>query len=231
LVPRKYDKDPKLSTWVETQRILFNRDFRNIDPKGAVAAAAATAAATSVALADYASGNTDSSGPVYESTSVMATGGAVPHQEAANASFTSADSNPEGVPLPSIPGAAMIAADRGKRLTPERKQKLDEIGFVWSLRSKRIEDHWDDMFKQLVAYKVEHGDTLVPSRYQANLKLGKWYVIEQKCFVVSVCKNLITDVFDMPCLLVYFSSIRVETQRYELSMVEVSRDFKQAQHH
>lgn len=40
-----------------------------------------------------------------------------------------------------------------KRLTKERKEKLDAIGFVWSLRSKRIDDHWDEMFRQVSAWK------------------------------------------------------------------------------
>eukprot|EP00429_Kryptoperidinium_foliaceum_P036643 CAMPEP_0176178096 /NCGR_PEP_ID=MMETSP0120_2-20121206/91256_1 /TAXON_ID=160619 /ORGANISM="Kryptoperidinium foliaceum, Strain CCMP 1326" /LENGTH=1067 /DNA_ID=CAMNT_0017516245 /DNA_START=166 /DNA_END=3371 /DNA_ORIENTATION=+ len=61
-----------------------------------------------------------------------------------------------------------------KQLTPERYQKLQDLGFVWSLRSKRIEDHWDEMYRQLVEYKEQHGDCLVPSRYEQNLKLGKW---------------------------------------------------------
>jgi hypothetical protein len=38
-----------------------------------------------------------------------------------------------------------------KRLSVEKKQKLDELGFVWSLRSKRIDDHWDEMFGQVRA--------------------------------------------------------------------------------
>ena len=36
-----------------------------------------------------------------------------------------------------------------KRLTKERKEKLDAVGFVWSLRNKRIDDHWDEMFRQV----------------------------------------------------------------------------------
>lgn len=67
-----------------------------------------------------------------------------------------------------------ILAAQTKRLSSERKAKLDEIGFVWSLRSKRIEDHWEEMFHQLQKYKEKHGDCLVPSRYEENLKLGKW---------------------------------------------------------
>ena len=59
------------------------------------------------------------------------------------------------------------------RLSDDRKAKLDALGFVWSLRSKRIDDHWDGMFQQLLDYKHQHGDCLVPSRY-SNVKLGKW---------------------------------------------------------
>jgi hypothetical protein len=40
LVPRRYERDPKLSTWVETQRVLWNRDYRKKDPNEAVEAAA-----------------------------------------------------------------------------------------------------------------------------------------------------------------------------------------------
>lgn len=64
--------------------------------------------------------------------------------------------------------------NKGKRLTPDRKQKLDELGFVWSLRTMRIESHWDQMFRRLLAYKEQYGDCLVPSRYEADLKLAKW---------------------------------------------------------
>eukprot|EP00339_Tiarina_fusa_P008798 CAMPEP_0117025770 /NCGR_PEP_ID=MMETSP0472-20121206/19007_1 /TAXON_ID=693140 ORGANISM="Tiarina fusus, Strain LIS" /NCGR_SAMPLE_ID=MMETSP0472 /ASSEMBLY_ACC=CAM_ASM_000603 /LENGTH=877 /DNA_ID=CAMNT_0004732585 /DNA_START=316 /DNA_END=2949 /DNA_ORIENTATION=- len=111
LVPRKHEADPKLATWVETQRALWNRDYRNKGP-----------------------GSADESAADPVKTDDLSK----------------------------------------KRLTPTRKWKLDQLGFVWSLRSKRIEDHWDEMFQQLLEYKRLHGDCLVPSRYEANLKLGKW---------------------------------------------------------
>ena len=103
LVPRKFEGDPKLATWVETQRVLWNKEVKSAS-----------------------SGTTEAA----EDTKV-------------------------------------------KRLTPERKQRLDALGFVWSLRNKRIEDHWDEMFRQLLDYKKVHGDCLVPSRFESNLKLGK----------------------------------------------------------
>lgn len=109
VVPRKYDADPKLALWVESQRALWNRDFNQSKDKPAT-----------------------------------------PHK-----TILGQEPDPKG-------------------LTLERKLKLDELGFVWSLRTKRIDDHWDEMFNQLVEYKNQYGDCLVPSRYEANLKLGKW---------------------------------------------------------
>ena len=47
---------------------------------------------------------------------------------------------------------AVVAAHAEKppaRLSQERKEKLEALGFVWSLRSKRIEDHWDLMFRSV----------------------------------------------------------------------------------
>ena len=171
LVPRKFQGDPKLATWVETQRVLYNRDCR--------AAAAATLKAS----------------PTEERPSVLSEPvveellgvEAVPEPVARLAEVppVSSDSDPEIPPVPTDPvleGTNSVMLEdspledllQGKRLTEERKQKLNALGFVWSLRSKRIEDHWDEMYGQLVDYKKVNGDCLVPSRFESNLKLGKW---------------------------------------------------------
>ena len=107
LVPRKFEGDSKLATWVETQRVLWNKEVKS----------------------------------------------------------SSNANDPDAIPI--------TEEAKLKRLTPARKQRLDELGFVWSLRNKRIEDHWDEMFRQLLDYKKVHGDCLVPSRFESNLKLGK----------------------------------------------------------
>ena len=36
------------------------------------------------------------------------------------------------------------------------------------------QSQWRDLFRQLCEYKVQFGDCLVPQRYSANPKLGKW---------------------------------------------------------
>jgi hypothetical protein len=130
LVPRKYEQDPKLATWVETQRVLWNRDYRKQETP-------------------------------------------TPPPEALEPAISGDEQQPPETVAVATTNDLLVEETKIKRLTPERKQKLDQLGFVWSLRSKRIEDHWDEMFRQLVEYKSMHGDCLVPSRYEANLKLGK----------------------------------------------------------
>jgi Helicase associated domain len=184
LVPRKYEKDQKLGTWVETQRVLWNRDYRKVGPKEAVQAAAATAMATSMTMAGYDGSDSKVASSMFEAvppttTEMAGSTEQYTHVAMLPGSFDATkfyvqSENGEGGAAPTNSVQTKVAADKGKRLTLERKQKLDELGFIWSLRSKRIEDHWDEMFKQLQAYREEHGDCLVPSRYEANLKLGKW---------------------------------------------------------
>ncbi len=72
------------------------------------------------------------------------------------------------------------------RLTEDRRKRLADIGFVWSVReaehsyeASRIvrtsyDDQWDAMFNLLSAYKERYGDCLVPKRYTENPKLGTW---------------------------------------------------------
>ena len=61
-----------------------------------------------------------------------------------------------GPPLLAMPPVVLKdSPTQPKRLTKERKEKLDAIGFVWSLRNKRIDDHWDEMFRQVRVVKMD----------------------------------------------------------------------------
>ena len=64
-----------------------------------------------------------------------------------------------------------VAKSRGK-LTPEQIERLEGLGFVWDIPSHL----WVQGFEELLAYKAEHGDVLVPKRYQTigGFKLGSW---------------------------------------------------------
>jgi len=273
LVPKKYGQDPKLAAWVETQRVLYNRDFRklgNINNNAATAIVAkqesvrtavavnGTATAATVAAAvqgtqpiaavpspqgkspeDWAM-EIDAAAATTPVPASQAEQGGATAEDAAEVAATmeaaamevveqvvptetaAASSLPEhsegvasapmdgvalttntpvqlpapapvvnqGVPAvaPSPPTTANMTTVATvtvatpskkpesvlKRLTQERKDKLEALGFVWSLRNKRVDDHWDEMFNQLVDYKEKHGDCLVPSRFEDNFKLGKW---------------------------------------------------------
>jgi hypothetical protein len=56
------------------------------------------------------------------------------------------------------------------KLSPERTKKLNDLGFVWDV----LEAKWSGYFEQLCRYKKDHGNTLVPWRYEDNPSLGKW---------------------------------------------------------
>ncbi len=60
------------------------------------------------------------------------------------------------------------------RLSEERIQRLDEIGFVWDLEASLKSSFWEDMFRLLVDYKREHGHCNVPRQWETNLNLANW---------------------------------------------------------
>jgi hypothetical protein len=51
----------------------------------------------------------------------------------------------EAVDAPLGDDAVKIMQLQPRRLTQERKERLDALGFIWSLRNKRIDDHWDEV--------------------------------------------------------------------------------------
>lgn len=58
-------------------------------------------------------------------------------------------------------------------LTIERIQRLESIGFTWSVRPEP-KSSWNIKFEELKAYKELFGNCMVPQRYQANPSLGTW---------------------------------------------------------
>jgi hypothetical protein len=62
-------------------------------------------------------------------------------------------------------------ANRSTLLTIEREQKLNEIGFTWSIRNRT---DWDSRFEDLVLFKSEFGHCVVPQLYSNPKGLGKW---------------------------------------------------------
>ncbi|GAA5070413.1 DEAD/DEAH box helicase [Streptomyces similanensis] len=60
---------------------------------------------------------------------------------------------------------------RAGKLSKDRIRRLDAIGMIWEHRDAA----WRKNLAALAAYKAQHGDTLVPQRYEAQgLRLGAW---------------------------------------------------------
>jgi hypothetical protein len=57
------------------------------------------------------------------------------------------------------------------RMTSKRTALLNELDFIWQLRQRT---GWDDRYNELVQFKEQYGDTMVPQLYSANRALGKW---------------------------------------------------------
>jgi len=55
------------------------------------------------------------------------------------------------------------------RLTPDRIQRLEDLGFVWSVR-----DDWNKHYEELKQFRQEHGHCNVPARHLLNKRLGVW---------------------------------------------------------
>ena len=58
-------------------------------------------------------------------------------------------------------------------MNAERVKLLESIGFVWSTRDPRHVP-WEVRFQQLLEYKRENGDCLVPIGHKVNPKLSNW---------------------------------------------------------
>jgi hypothetical protein len=191
-VPRKYAKDPRLGSWVETQRIFWNRDYRESCPATADADHHALAhpdpeklaraeilpeskdeewsdEPTSLDVEDHQKGgsdhhNDDGGATVEDAALLAATMDDEDSEEEHHAAvvedaavmYTATDV--DGAPLKDHHlNDTLVEEDSTKipalhiLLSQDRKEKLDELGFIWCLRSKRIDDHWDEMYRQVSA--------------------------------------------------------------------------------
>jgi hypothetical protein len=72
------------------------------------------------------------------------------------------------------------SAYKSGKLSADHRIKLKDIGFTFSVRrskhdvKRRVLVSWDTRYNELVAYKNEFGDCMVPQHYKENRKLGSW---------------------------------------------------------
>jgi uncharacterized protein YbgA (DUF1722 family) len=66
-------------------------------------------------------------------------------------------------------------------IRPERKDLLDELGFVWKVPPGSSDNHnhtdnknWHHQYEKLVEFKRKNGNCLVPYKYDEDATLGMW---------------------------------------------------------
>lgn len=107
LVPKRHKEDPKLGTWVDTQRVQFKKMKKKLEEQGIT----------------------------YEGP-----------EDAKQAKYEDEDDNSTSS-NPSQDSKPVVG-----RLTDDRIRRLENLGFVWSLR-----DDWQKHYLELKQYKEEHG--------------------------------------------------------------------------
>jgi len=70
-------------------------------------------------------------------------------------------------------------------LTGERIQRLESIGFTWSIRPEPVKT-WNRKFQELKVYKNTFGNCMVPQRYQANPQLGTWVHTQRRQYKLMI---------------------------------------------
>eukprot|EP00978_Attheya_sp_CCMP212_P048474 scaffold526698_cov98-Attheya_sp.AAC.1 len=64
-------------------------------------------------------------------------------------------------------------------LKDDRKQLLDDLGFVWKIDHYDVDTslrarQWEEMYNKMQAFKETHGHCQIPVNYKDDPTLGKW---------------------------------------------------------
>jgi superfamily II DNA or RNA helicase/DNA-binding TFAR19-related protein (PDSD5 family) len=72
---------------------------------------------------------------------------------------------------------------KNNRLSDDRKQRLDALGFIWD----PTHEAWEQGFRELHSYQKEHGNCTVGSTYitDTGYKLGQWVSAQRSAFSTS----------------------------------------------
>jgi len=91
------------------------------------------------------------------------------------------------VPLDSATTSAWVPKGLGRWVYAQRRRKiegwlkapeeaaLEALGFRWELSVEELD--WDEMVGRLLAYKAQHGNMLVPKKFEEDPLLGAWVCV------------------------------------------------------
>ena len=71
---------------------------------------------------------------------------------------------------------------KSKKLSVERINYLESIGFVWKFHNRGPPIPWIEMYERLVIYKQHHQSTLVPQTYKEDARLGRWVATQRVAY-------------------------------------------------
>lgn len=72
---------------------------------------------------------------------------------------------------------------RAGKLSGERIQKLESVGFQWSLVAAPQAVTWEEMFQRLSAFQAANGHCNVPGkRYKQDPSLGIWVESQRRAY-------------------------------------------------
>jgi hypothetical protein len=69
-----------------------------------------------------------------------------------------------------------------KKLTPEKKGKLTQLGFNWETKDEKEERTWNEFFERLKVYRKMYLDCCVPYRFKEDPSLGTWVSWQRKLY-------------------------------------------------
>jgi superfamily II DNA or RNA helicase len=69
-------------------------------------------------------------------------------------------------------------AYKENRISPRKKERLEQIGFVWN----RLDEAWEKMLVELADYQQLYGNCNVPKKWKHNPRLATWCVHQRTDF-------------------------------------------------
>lgn len=79
----------------------------------------------------------------------------------------------------------LMISQKPSSMTNERVNLLDSIGFQWSARDPRHVP-WETRYEELLRYKRDNGNCLVPIGYEKNVQLSNWVSTQRQQFKLLI---------------------------------------------
>jgi hypothetical protein len=175
LVSSRYSANPKLGTWVSTQRTLHRK---NTEEKATSLTAERVRALDGIGF-DWGTSKTDLESiwskrfQQLSEFKVQFGHCLVPREYAANPKLGRWVNNQRR-------NYSLHQEGNSSCLTTERIRELESIGFDWGTRRIDVAPIWSVSFQQLCEFKEQFSHCLVPQQYADKPKLGRWVSTQRK---------------------------------------------------